>query len=94
MERDRFVSGIQREPVRKGQKWRLIDINHKNWIPEEIEILDVVMVMEGKKKVRKCKIKDLNERFHYYPFGRIGEEIKDLTEFMLAGDILTYYEQI
>jgi hypothetical protein len=94
MGRDRFASGTQREPVRKGQKWALIDVANKKWIPEEIEILDVVMVTEGKRKVRKCKIRETKETFHFYHCHSLRHGNVTVTEFMLAGDILTYYEQI
>ena len=95
MDRTKFTSPGQRDPVRRGQKWSLLDKDTNDFLPEEIEIIDILMVKEGNEKVQKCKIKEIGYR-RYSSICSFGQRIKsdEITQFMLAGDILTYYEQI
>jgi len=85
MDRDDFITK-NRLPIRRGQKWSLIEPWHEKQLPRYIEIMEVKSFENG----FKCKIKEFNNT-RYLSFTISDNEI---TQFMFAGDILTYYEQI
>lgn len=101
MDRDDFLTK-KRLPVRRGQKWTLREPWHAKQLPRNIEIIEVKELPSEIADITtfrayKCKIKEFHtdERHHRsysLAFGRVSDD--ELTQFMWAGDILTYYEQV
>jgi len=98
MERNHFNLGEKKSLIWKGQQWTLSDKSHANVLPNHIEIVDIVNVKEATEKILKCKIREIKDRDFA---GRLAGFIlapkinpDEVTQFMLAGDILTYYEQV
>ena len=100
MERNHFNLGEKKALIWKGQRWTLSNKTHAKFLPDQIEIVDIVSVTEAKQKITKCKIREVrSHKFTTTTYGRTSRlfeqvDIDKLTQFMLAGDILTYYEQV
>ena len=98
MDRSKFAADVKKEPIWKGQRWLLSDMSNGQWLPSYIEIVEVVTIREGDDMVRKCKIDELAG--YIDGEGKIsiektaGRWMNKGTQFMLCGDILTYYEPI
>lgn len=104
MKRDKFILDPH-EPLRQGQRWTLKEPWQKH-LPITIEILKRVILKEGDEKIEKWKFKEISvykdkngvityEDAYYRRYGRrFGQNIENISDFMLSGDILTFYEQI
>ncbi len=98
MDRDDFINK-KRLPIRRGQRWALIEPWHANSLPRYIEIIEVKPFTEGSDQRYKCKIrefymnvKETYSRTPYRTFASMGDE--EISQYMFPGDILTFYEQI
>lgn len=95
MDRDKFLNE-KRLPIRRGQHWKIINAEHAKYLLKYIEIVEIKKEKVDGEEVVRCKIKELFPEGHRsksrWAHRLLGPFEGEVTEFMLAGDILTFYE--